>query len=272
MNVESHFGLSRPAFEVALEPDMFFPSSDHQEALARLEFLARESGTKIGLVTGEIGCGKSLTRAVFAKQSVGIRLVAQLTSSHFPFPALMRDVIRQLGGVDAGPSTSEYDLVRSFHDLAVARRWPVAILFDEAQELDREALVGLRALTNLADGRLDLTLILVGQPELRDGMRALPQLDQRASLRYHLPPLPPAETGDYVAFRLRAAGHPTGAVFSTAAVESLATASRGVPREINRTARLAMAVAARAKSRQVEASHLATVVADLESQRGTRRT
>nr|MBP9823683.1 hypothetical protein [Thermoanaerobaculia bacterium] len=73
------WGLERAPFEGAADPDFFFPSEGHAEALARLEYLARERGAQLGLLTGEIGCGKRLVRALFAAASAPFRLLAQLT-------------------------------------------------------------------------------------------------------------------------------------------------------------------------------------------------
>jgi general secretion pathway protein A len=262
------WGLRRAPFESGPDPELFFPSEDHREALARLEFLAREGGTQLGLLTGEIGCGKSMVRAVYARQSAAGRLVAQLPSSHYPFPALLRSALGQLGAADPGSGAGEFDLVSRLQELLVARRWPAVLLLDEAQDLTRESLVGLRALTNMADGRLGLTIVLVGQPELRELVRSLPQLDQRAGLRYHLEPLSQGEVGPYLAFRLRAAGHPDGALFDPDAVDAVAAASRGVPREINRIARLSMAVALPRRASRVGAHDVEVVTADLARQRG----
>ena len=272
------WGLTRAPFEGTADPEFYFPSDGHAEALARLEFLARESGTQLGLLTGELGCGKSLVRALFAARSAPFRLVAQLTSSHYPWTDLLRDLLGQLGAADFSATAGESELVARLQRVAEARRVPIVLLFDEAQELSREALVGMRALTNLADGRLDITLILVGQPELRRRLLELPQLDQRAGLRYHLQPLEPAQTAAYLEFRLRAAGHPDGGLFTPEAAAELAAGTRGVPREINRVARLALAMAAarlapqiEAAARQaprVEAAAVRAVLLDLEHQRG----
>jgi general secretion pathway protein A len=269
MSDAAAWGLRRPPFETGPNPELFFPSEDHREALARLEFLAREGGTQLGLLTGEIGCGKSMTRSVFARQSAASRLVAQIPSSHFPFPALLRSILGQLGAADPGAAAAEFDLVARLQEVLVARRWPAVVLLDEAQDLTRDSLVGLRALTNLADGRLDLTIVLVGQPELRELVLSLPQLDQRAGLRYHLEALDPAEVGPYLAFRLRAAGHPDGSLFDTDAVQAVTSASRGVPREINRIARLSMSVAKARGAPAVGARDVFSVTADLARQRGT---
>jgi len=263
----SHWGLERAPFDTVLDPGCFFPSDDHSEALSRLEYLAAQGGSQLGLLTGEIGCGKSLTRAVFATRCGGRRSVAQLSSSHYPFPELLRAMLVQLGAPDQGAAESEYELMGRLGDVVQTRGRPVVLLLDEAQEIDREGLVGVRALNNLGDGRFDLTVVLVGQPELRQKIQSLPQLDQRTGLRYHLRPLPAAEVEKYVGLRLRLAGFGGGVVFSEGALPELAAASEGVPRQINRISRLAMALAAQQGSDRVEVAHIGTVVRDLEHQR-----
>ncbi len=264
-----HWRLERAPFESGLDPAFFYPSDDHQEAVARLEFLGRQAGSQLGLLTGDIGCGKSLTRAVFAERSRGRRRIAQITSSHLPFPDLLRAILSQLGRGDPGPSAAQSDLERAVERLVAGSELPVAILLDEAQELDRDALVGVRALNNLSDGCLDLTIVLVGQPELRERIQGLPQLDQRTGLRFHLEPLPVGLVTDYLGFRLRVAGHPDGHVFEDAAARLVAERSAGYPRRVNRIARLAMAVAEGRGADRVAVEDVASVVADLDRQRGT---
>ena len=266
MTVSPAWGLKRAPFESGPQPELFYPSEDHLEALARLEFLAREAGTQLGLVTGEIGCGKSTTRAVFARQNSGKRLVAQITSSHYPFPSILRSILGQLGVADPGPTSSEYDLVTRLQEFLLSRRWPAALLLDEAQDLTHDSLMGIRALTNLSDGRLGLTIVLIGQPELRDLIRSLPQ---RAGLRYHVKPLPQEEVHAYLWYRLRASGHTGPDLFDRDACDAIAVASRGVPREINRIARLAMSLASRRGAPAVLERDVRIVTTDLARQRGT---
>jgi general secretion pathway protein A len=267
VNPLTHWGLERAPFDTALDPACFFPSEDHSEALSRLEYLAGQGGSQLGLLTGEIGCGKSLTRAVFASRCGAQRSVAQISSSHYSFPELLRAVLVQLEVPDPGSEASEYEVVGRFGEVVQTRGLPVVLLFDEAQELDRPGLVGIRALNNLGDGRFDLTVVLVGQPELRQKIQSLPQLDQRTGLRYHLRPLAVEEIDNYVSYRLRLAGHHGGELFSENAMTELAAASVGIPRQINRIARLAMALGAQQAAAGVEASHIQTVVRDLERQR-----
>lgn len=268
VNPVRHWDLRRSPFETTLDPSFFFASEDHSEALARLEFLARAEGSQLGLLTGEIGCGKSLTRAVFARRWAESRLVAQISSSHYRFDELMRAVLIQIGASDPGPGAGDFDLMEHFKEAVRRHQRPAVVLFDEAQELDRSGLVGIRALHNLADGALDITVVLVGQPELQSLIRQLPQLDQRVGLRFHLGALDDDEVGRYLECRLRAAGHHDGRVFEPSAEHRIAEGAGGIPRQVNRIARLALAVAARQGAAAVAAGHVNSVLADLEAQRG----
>jgi len=116
---------------------------------------------------------------------------------------------------------------------AAGRR--TVLIFDEAQNLEAEALEHLRMLSNInADKYQMLQLILVGQPQLRDLLREprLHQFAQRISSDFHLRPLDRQEVTHYIDFRLQAAGA-TRSLFTAEACELAAAASGGVPRMIN---------------------------------------
>jgi hypothetical protein len=80
-----------------------------------------------------------------------------------------------------------------------------------------------------------LQIILVGQWELREKLesKALRQLNQRISVRYHLAPLSPEETIRYIEHRLAVAGAKGGIEFTPGAYQAIYHFSRGVPRLIN---------------------------------------
>ena len=59
--------------------------------------------------------------------------------------------------------------------------------FDEAQLLAPAVLDELKGLTNIKSETSSLvTIFLVGQPELRESIKSLKQIDQRIFLRFHL--------------------------------------------------------------------------------------
>jgi type II secretory pathway predicted ATPase ExeA len=115
------------------------------------------------------------------------------------------------------------------------------VIFDEAQDFNLDTLQQLKALTNLnGHGRSLLTLVFTGQPELQHHLAAVPSLWQRIGLRFHLRELTRPESEAYLAHRLRVAGHDDGQLFSRDALLFLYGKSRGVPRELNRFAKLAI--------------------------------
>src|SRR5208337_2151357 len=111
----------------------------------------------------------------------------------------------------------------------------VIVIVDEAQNLSAEVLEQVRLLTNLETATQKLLqIILIGQPELRELLdrTELRQLAQRITGRYHLKPLSPEETQEYVRHRLRVAGAPDE-IFTPTALREVHRVSTGIPRVIN---------------------------------------
>ena len=82
-------------------------------------------------------------------------------------------------------------MVKEFESLLDRRIRPLGkhfiLILDEAQLLDSKCLEEVKCLTNLnQDGRHCLTIILAGQPELRENVRLMPQIYQRLGIVFHL--------------------------------------------------------------------------------------
>ena len=76
------------------------------------------------------------------------------------------------------------------------------LIIDEAQLLERSNLEEVRLLLNFQlNDRFLMTILLIGQPELRDNIKNIKQLDQRIAIKYHLAPFNFNETVQYVFFR-----------------------------------------------------------------------
>ena len=63
---EAYFGLRERPFSKTPDPRFLFLSRGHREALARMQYAVEERD--LVLLTGEIGCGKTLTRTVLHRQ------------------------------------------------------------------------------------------------------------------------------------------------------------------------------------------------------------
>lgn len=247
MDFFSHWKLRERPFESTWDTRFFFGSAGHIEALNRLVYLVAERTMNACLLTGEIGCGKTLTRAVFAQRLDPRQFaVVTLENSGFSFDELLDAVLRRLDPTGPALPTklARCERLAALLEQCHASGRHLVLMFDEAQDMPAQTLHELRWLMNFnRAGHAFLSLVLVGQPELRQRVAADAALDQRICLRFHLRPLAAQDVPAYLAHRLRAAGHPTGQVFAPQACMKLHVASHGVPRELNRLAKLAMELA-----------------------------
>jgi type II secretory pathway predicted ATPase ExeA len=262
----THFGLIHYPFERALQPDELFASSAAREASARLNHLVELRG--IGLITGEVGSGKTtVCRQLASTLHPGLHRLFYVPLSTGNVMDMYKAIAWQLGLPVERNRASAY---RAIHTevcrLAVECRIHPVLVVDEAQHLRNDVLEDLRLLTNYAmDSEPRLCLLLVGLSELRRrlAMAVHESLTQRIVVRLHLSGLARDELPDYLAHRLRLAGT-TVALFEPAAQEALYQASHGLPRRINRIAHYALSAAALAKSRSVTAEHLQCAVEEVQ--------
>lgn len=266
MDLLPYWNLRERPFEATWDTRFYFQSRDHDEALNRLAFLVAEQTMNIGMLTGEIGCGKTLTRAVFSQQLDRDKFeVVTQENSAFGFKDLLGAVLNSLDPDGKGQNKfARCERLKHASERLRSENRHLVLIFDEAQGLSAATLNELKLLTNLNGGGQNyLTLILLGQPELRTLVAKLPAIDQRISLRFHLRPLSLDDAQAYVKHRLRIAGHPTGDLFAPETVACAHRVSKGVPRELNRLAKLALEFAWLREMSFVEENALSTIVRDL---------
>lgn len=110
--------------------------------------------------------------------------------------------------------------------------------------------------------RFLLTLILIGQIELREKVSRIPQLKQRASITYHLSSLNEEETKGYIKFRLKVAGNEKE-IFSPGAIKSIYAHSKGFPRVINNIGDLSLFVGFGKNAKKIDGKITEEVIAEL---------
>ncbi len=150
---------------------------------------------------------------------------------------LLRTILDDLHVKPEGESKkSLVDALHRFLLEARAANRNVVLLIDEAQDLSAEVLEQVRLISNLeTDTEKLIQIVLMGQSELRDKLarHELRQLAQRVTARYHLSPLSPAETGEYVRHRIVVAGGEGKVGFTSDALTAVHQLSGGVPRLVN---------------------------------------
>ena len=136
-----YWGFSELPFENVPDPRFFYPSGDHQEALLRM-FYAVNSRKGAAMLTGEVGCGKTvLSRTLIRdlpqdRYEVGVVANPSLTPIEF-----LREILYQLGVESA--DGSNLDLLQALNDqvsknLNAGR--DTVIIIDEAQNLTAHEL------------------------------------------------------------------------------------------------------------------------------------
>lgn len=259
------FGLTRRPFALVPDPKFLFWSEHHRRAYAMLEYgiLTR---APITLVTGEVGAGKStLLFHLLATASEELR-IGLVANAHGDRGELMHWVLQSLG-LAPKPEESYVQLFGRLQEYLISeyaggRR--VVLIFDEAQNLGREALEELRMLTNVNSGADELLqLVLVGQPELIETVRhpSLRQFAQRVASSVHLPAMDAPMVKAYLDHRLRIAGA-DDEIFTDDAASLIYRKTGGVPRLVNQLADLSLVYAYTVEERQIDAGLVQKVVAE----------
>ena len=270
-------------FKNVRDPDYFFESKEHLEALERLRY-AIESEEKLAILTGEIGAGKTFTKTVFKTmlQAENYRVV-DIPDSSGTFNQILYDIICQLKGERflKGSNYRTNVLKKHFEEelakTAIDEGKYLTIFLDDAQAIGgtnarpsghKAHLEQIRLLTNidLQDKNL-MTIILIGQPELRRYVSELPQLEDRAAPPYHLNAFDFKTTQEYIDFRLLKGG--ASDIFTIDAVRTILSYSKGLPRRITRMCYVCLYVAGTFELETVD-DRIAQIVYD-DFRTGNRR-
>jgi len=263
---EHYWNLKEKPFENTPDPRFVYLSQKHEEALSRLIYAIREQ-KGAALLTGEYGSGKTLiSRVILNELSSENYKLAFIFNPKLGPEDLLKEIIYQIGG-DASGVTSKTELLHKLNELLYKIKQEgknIVVLIDEAQAIpDENGFEELRLLLNFQlNDKFLLTLILMGQPELRQKIANIPQLRQRLSVAFHLTALSKKETKLYVKHRLGVAGCNIE-VFSSAAFSELYRFSAGIPRRINNICDIALLVGSGKKLYRITKRTIKDVAMDL---------
>lgn len=243
--MRAHWGFTRTPFTKDLAPSMLHRHPGHAEAVARIAWCVEEAA--IGVVTGEVGAGKTVAaRAALGELDASRHTVIYLGNPAVGARGIYTAIVARLGHA---PHFHKASLIPQAADALAAeateRGRRVVLAVDEAHLLAADQLEELRLLTNAdMDSASPFALLLIGQPTLRHRLRlgAFAALDQRVALRYALPPMSQPDTADYVTHHLTLAGR-SDTLFSDDALARIHKAARGLPRAVNNLAMQALIAA-----------------------------
>jgi general secretion pathway protein A len=231
------FGFTESPFSLSPDPSFFFRSEQHEEALANLVYGVQARKGFI-VLTGEVGTGKTTMLECLRDY-----LESQYIEFAFLFNSrLNTDQFFEMIAYDLDlpcARTSKTEVLFALNQLLVEQAQEgrtVALIVDEAHNLEWEVLEEIRLLGNLENrqGKL-LQIILAGQPELDRKLDApnLRQLKQRIVLRCALQPFTLRDAVDYIESRMEHAGMPDQQIFPEDLLAEIHLRAQGIPRIIN---------------------------------------
>ena len=230
----TYWGLRALPFDNVPDPRFYVPCSQHDAAHRWLSY-GIQTRKGILLLTGDIGCGKTLlSRRLIVGLSPDQYDVALVANPALSPSELLDEVLLQFG---LGLVLSKAGRLQTLNErlqLNAQRGISSVLVVDEAQAIESvKGFEELRLLTNFQlNDRFLLTIVLIGQPELRQRVAEIQQLNQRIAVRAHLGPFTAEETASYITARMGAATHRTD-VFTKEAVAVIYEQSKGIGRLIN---------------------------------------
>ncbi|MCK4814723.1 AAA family ATPase, partial [bacterium] len=262
------FGFTEKPFDVTPDPKFLYLNEAYREVLASLIYGIHERRGFITVV-GEVGTGKTtLLNAVLDRLDEQTN-VAYIFNTDVTFEQLLSNILVDLGLSKAETTLYREQALERLNRFAIgqlAKGYNIALIVDEAQNLDYRTLESLRLLSNLETRKLKLIqIILSGQPELDSKLNdpRLRQLAQRISLKRYIVPLNEKETYEYIQHRLAIAGCKGSSLFDRKAKQLIWNYSGGIPRKISILCDNAFLIAYGLKKRKISEDVIAEAIKDL---------
>lgn len=234
VNYTRYWGLRALPFDNVPDPRFYVSCSQHEAAHRWLSY-GVQTGKGMLLLTGDIGCGKTLLSRRLIVGMAPTRYDVALVANPALSPSeLLDEVLSQFGLEPVRSKAGRLQILNERLELNAQRGIHSVLIVDEAQSIEKnKGFEDLRLLTNFQlNDRFLMTIVLIGQPELRHRVAGIPQLNQRIAVRAHLGPFSAEETTLYIESRMGAATDRTD-VFSKEAVVAIYEQSKGIGRLIN---------------------------------------
>lgn len=262
----SHYGLHENPFGVTPDPRFLCKTATHSEALASLVH-GIQSGVGFQALISQPGMGKTTLLFNLMDTYRSTAHTAFLFQTQCNSREFLQYLLSELG-VDSLPT----DLVAMHEklnqllasDFRLGKR--VIVVIDEAQNLDVDVLETVRLLSDFETSRAKLMqIVLAGQQQLAEKLRLpqLLQLRQRISILARLDVLGQEEVSAYVSHRLKVAGYRGPELFTPQAMALLASASHGIPRNVNTLCFNALSLAFAVEQDVITDEVMDEVIADL---------
>jgi general secretion pathway protein A len=258
-NYRSFFGMNRDAFPQDLPLKDILETADISQVRQRLDYVLTTGA--IGLVTGEVGSGKSTAiRYILSKLHPSEFQVICVNACSGSILEFYRLLLAELNVERHGSSRAVMIRLvqREIRELVLAKKRKVLLVVDEASMLRVEVFTELHTITQFDhDSRAWLPILFVGRTDLIDKFYypAAKPLASRVVAKAHLEPVDRQGMERYLAHHLALTGIKTP-IFDEAAVTAIHQGSGGFFRKANHLARGSLVAAASEQSPNVTPEHV----------------
>jgi len=266
MSYRMFFGLSAEPFTANLELNDILQTEALLAVSQRVEYVMRIGA--IGLVTGEVGAGKSTAlRWITGRLHPSKHKILWVTATSGSILEVYRQLLAELDIQTAASSRAVLTrLIRQqVVDLVTAKKQQPLMVIDEASLLRLDVFAELHTLTQFqGDSKPWLPIILAGQNNLADNLlyRTAVPLASRIVARSYLKAVNREGMEEYIAHHLQITGV-KHSPFEEQAITAIHQGSGGLFRKANHLARGALIAAAAEKSQTVTAEHVRTADSEL---------
>lgn len=259
MSYRAFFGFAREPFTANIELDGILQTPELLAVNQRVEYAIRLGG--IGLLTGEVGAGKSTAlRWSAGRLHPSKYKVLWVTATAGSILEVYRQLLAELDIQTASSSRAVLtrQIKSQIENLVVTKKQQPLLIIDEASLLRLDVFNELHTLTQYqGDSKPWLPIILAGQKNLADNLlyRTAIPLASRIIARSHLEAVNRQGMEEYLLHHLNIAGLKNNP-FEEQAITAVHQGSGGLFRKANHLARGALIAAAGNKEQIVTADHV----------------
>jgi len=260
-----HFKFDVEPFALAPDANFIFLGTAHKKALNYLKY-ALWNKDSFTLISGAIGAGKTILLQCLLKTLPESTLVITINQTQLTPIELLEMLVDylKLKKPEYPSKPNLLKVLRTYFDNLGEDS--VVFIIDEAQGMPLETIEELRLLAtnDFVDRKLNINIILCGQPELKNMIESpqLEQLNQRIRLKFELEGLIARETTDYISYRMAKAGQKLD-LFSKNALSRIHQYSKGVPRKINKLCDTSLICAFAADANSITTKHVEDAAKEL---------
>lgn len=229
------WGLKKQPFEQISDPSFFYRSAETEDVMSRFNYVVKRN-KGAALMTGTLGCGKTTLLIAWSDRLLQDGNAIVPVAGSFPdVIGFLKKIALQLD-LHLDGADGKLNILRMIQAKVVQnaqRNVRTIFLIDDAENLPQATLNELSLLLNvLSDVALPATLILSGQPVLKEQIGKLRDFCQRLTMRCRLGGMNVDDTAGYIAHRLQTAGM-IKEIFTFEALVKIHDLTEGIPSRIN---------------------------------------